>query len=122
MCVENQSLQWGRQMVGHGGRFSAIQVCCPALGVRPFSPDDLIDTFGASMTTPDHTPAPEAVATEEATDKKSAIPAFSFPFKPGELLQAKTKDSLYYKKNGKSDHTKIPGAAPHGTRKSMGKR
>jgi hypothetical protein len=109
-------------MVGHGGRFSAIQVCCPALGACPFSPDDLIDTFGASMTTPDHTPAPEAVATEEATDKKSVIPAFSFPFKPGELLQAKTQDSLYYKKNGKSDHTKIPGAAPHGTRKSMGKR
>jgi len=85
------------------------------------------------MTTPEHTPAPEAVATEEVTvvasgsedtsgKKASSIPAFSFPFKPGELLQAKTQDQPYYKKSGKASHNKIPGAAPHGTRKSMGKR
>ncbi|MDY7563526.1 hypothetical protein QN400_01075 [Pseudomonas sp. RTC3] len=83
------------------------------------------------MTTPEHTPAPEAVVTEEVTvvepgaettDKKAAIPAFSFPFKPGELLQAKTQDSLYYKKSGKASHNKVPGVAPHGTRKTMGKR
>jgi hypothetical protein len=82
----------------------------PGFGRLPISPDDLIDTFGAFMTTPDHTPAPEAVATEEATEKKPAIPAFSFPFKPGELLQAKTQDSLYYKKNGKSTrHPQVHG-------------
>jgi hypothetical protein len=77
------------------------------------------------MTTPEHTPAPEAAVTEqvaETTDKKAAIPAFSFPFKPGELLQAKTQDSLYYKKSGKASHNKVPGVAPHGTRKTMGKR
>lgn len=77
------------------------------------------------MTTPEHTPAPEAAVTEpvaETADKKAAIPAFSFPFKPGELLQAKTPDSLYYKKSGKASHNKVPGVAPHGTRKTMGKR
>jgi hypothetical protein len=37
-------------------------------------------------------------------------------------LQAKTQDSLYYKKSGKASHNKVPGVAPHGTRKTMGKR
>ena len=42
--------------------------------------------------------------------EKAEIPAFKFPFKPGELGGAK---------NG---HTKTPGMAPPGTRRSMGKR
>lgn len=76
------------------------------------------------MTTPDHTPAPEldtSVDANAAADSKPAIPAFSFPFKPGELLQAK-KDQQHYKGSGKSNHDKRPGVAPSGTRRSMGKR
>lgn len=91
------------------------------LGVTPFIVDRFLN-FGAFMTTSEHTPAPETVdnaATEAET--KAEIPAFSFPFKPGELLQAK-KDQGWYQKGGKSNHEKRPGAAPAGTRRSMGKR
>lgn len=77
------------------------------------------------MTTPEHTPAPELDTSVDANaapaETKPAIPAFSFPFKPGELLQAK-KDQQHYKGSGKSNHDKRPGVAPSGTRRSMGKR
>jgi hypothetical protein len=78
------------------------------------------------MTTPEHNPAPENLSESidsaaPAAETKASIPAFSFPFKPGELAQAK-KDQPYYLKNGKSSHEKRPGAAPSGTRRSMGKR
>ncbi|MEX6663395.1 hypothetical protein [Pseudomonas sp. W2-17] len=80
------------------------------------------------MTTPEHTPAPDARESHASVDAhaapadtKPAIPAFSFPFKPGELLQAK-KDQQHYKGSGKSNHDKRPGVAPSGTRRSMGKR
>ena len=74
------------------------------------------------MTSIDPTSAHETVVAEDAApEAKAAIPAFSFPFKPGELAQAK-KDQPYYQKSNKHGHNKIPGAAPHGTRKSMGKR
>jgi hypothetical protein len=78
------------------------------------------------MNTPEHTPAPDfAVDAVDANatqrEKKAVIPAFSFPFKPGELAQAR-KDQPYYQKSGKSNHEKRPGAAPAGTRRSMGKR
>ncbi|WP_296262226.1 MULTISPECIES: hypothetical protein [unclassified Pseudomonas] len=78
------------------------------------------------MTTPEHTPAPDIaveteVATSEGGEKKPVIASFSFPFKPGELLQAK-KEPAHYKGPGKSNHDKRPGAAPSGTRRSMGKR
>lgn len=78
------------------------------------------------MTTPEHTQACDPVvesvdANAEAGDRKAVIAPFSFPFKPGELMQAK-KDRSYYKGSGKSNHDKRPGAAPSGTRRSMGKR
>ncbi|GFM86165.1 hypothetical protein PSCICO_15640 [Pseudomonas cichorii] len=74
------------------------------------------------MTTPEQTPAPEAVTDSvPETDKKPAIAPFSFPFKPSEFAQAK-KDQAWYQKAGKSSHHKTPGAAPAGTRRSMGKR
>lgn len=78
------------------------------------------------MTTPEHPSAPDltvepADTNAESGEKKPAIPAFSFPFKPGELLQAK-KQTTPYKGAGKSNHDKRPGAAPSGTRRSMGKR
>jgi hypothetical protein len=85
-----------------------------------------VSRFGASMTLPEHTPAPDLVvesadANTSPTGEKPAIPAFRFPFKPGELAQAK-KDQPRYKGPGKSNHDKRPGAAPSGTRRSMGKR
>lgn len=78
------------------------------------------------MITPEHTSAPEletesADANATPAETKPVIPAFSFPFKPGELAQAK-KDQPYYQKSNKSNHEKRPGAAPSGTRRSMGKR
>lgn len=76
------------------------------------------------MTTPEQTPAPEldaSVDANAAADTKPVIAPFSFPFKPGELLQAK-KDKQHYKGSGKSNHDKRPGVAPSGTRRSMGKR
>ena len=74
------------------------------------------------MTSTDSTPAPENVVAEDsAADKKAPIPAFSFPFKPADFAQSK-KDEPWYQKSNKHGHNKIPGAAPHGTRKSMGKR
>jgi hypothetical protein len=78
------------------------------------------------MTTPEHAPAPdldvEPVDADATSSKETpVIPAFSFPFKPGQLAQAK-KDQPYYQKSNKSSHEKRPGAAPSGTRRSMGKR
>ena len=56
-------------------------------------------------------------------DAKAAIPAFKFPFKPGELAAAKgAGQQPWYKNGAKNGHTKTPGAAPPGTRRSMGKR
>ncbi|MDO7897688.1 hypothetical protein [Pseudomonas citrulli] len=52
-----------------------------------------------------------------------AIPAFKFPFKPGELAATKgAAQKPWYKNGAKNGHTKTPGAAPPGTRRSMGKR
>jgi hypothetical protein len=56
------------------------------------------------------------------TEDKAAIPAFKFPFKPGELAAAKNANQPWYKNGAKNGHTKTPGAAPPGTRRSMGKR
>ena len=58
-----------------------------------------------------------------ADDSEAAIPAFKFPFKPGELAAAKgAAQQPWYKNGAKNGHTKTPGAAPPGTRRSMGKR
>ncbi len=63
------------------------------------------------MTSPTQPPVDAADLVDSATAdgvEKTEIPAFKFPFKPGELAGAK--------------HTKTPGMAPPGTRRSMGKR
>ncbi|AVE07258.1 MULTISPECIES: hypothetical protein [Pseudomonas] len=54
--------------------------------------------------------------------EKAEIPAFKFPFKPGELAGAKNAGQPWYKGGVKNGHTKTPGMAPPGTRRSMGKR
>ena len=85
------------------------------------------------MTSPTPSPVDELSNGEQADlpDKgacstenvKAAIPAFKFPFKPGELAAAKDGAQQPYYRNGRKDgHTKTPGAAPPGTRRSMGKR
>ena len=57
---------------------------------------------------------PDSVDSSADSETKPAIPAFKFPFKPGELAADKN--------GAKNGHTKTPGAAPPGTRRSMGKR
>ncbi|WPN62494.1 hypothetical protein QMK47_23670 [Pseudomonas sp. P9_35] len=85
------------------------------------------------MTSPTPSPADELPGGEQADlsdsdvsnaeDAKAAIPAFKFPFKPGELAAAKgAGQQPWYKNGAKNGHTKTPGAAPPGTRRSMGKR
>lgn len=56
------------------------------------------------------------------SEAKPVIPAFKFPFKPGELAGAKDSNQPWYKNGAKNGRTKTPGMAPPGTRRSMGKR
>ncbi|WP_210640730.1 MULTISPECIES: hypothetical protein [unclassified Pseudomonas] len=85
------------------------------------------------MTSPTPSPAHESSDGDQADRADSdvssaenvnpAIPAFKFPFKPGELAAAKgAGQQPWYKNGAKNGHTKTPGAAPPGTRRSMGKR
>ncbi|VVN90884.1 hypothetical protein [Pseudomonas fluorescens] len=63
-----------------------------------------------------------SVDSSAETEDKAAIPAFKFPFNPGELTAAKNANQPWYKNGAKNGHTKTPGVAPPGTRRSMGKR
>ena len=77
------------------------------------------------MTSPTQTTAPDDVSAENLdTPEKPVIPAFTFPFKPSEFAKAKAKSQgkAYYQKSGLGGHDTTPGAPPHGTRKTMGKR
>ena len=81
------------------------------------------------MTTPTQSTAPDALGTELVENetslespKKPVIPAFTFPFKPSEFAKAKSQGKAYYQKSGLGGHDTTPGAPPHGTRKTMGKR
>ncbi|WP_426205786.1 hypothetical protein [Pseudomonas sp. TWP3-1] len=58
----------------------------------------------------------------ETSATKPVIPAFKFPFKPGELAAAKAAKQEPFKGKDGDRHAKIPGVAPSGTRRSMGKR
>ena len=81
------------------------------------------------MTSPKQPTAPETLAAEQvelettanAADKP-AVPAFSFPFNPAAFAQGKKDNQPWYQKSGKGGHDKTPGAPPHGTGKTMGKR
>ena len=77
------------------------------------------------MTSPTQPPVDAADLVDSATAdgvEKTEIPAFKFPFKPGELACAKNASQPWYKGGAKNGHTKTPGMAPPGTRRSMGKR
>ncbi|MCU1751800.1 hypothetical protein [Pseudomonas sp. 6D_7.1_Bac1] len=65
---------------------------------------------------------PDSVDSSADSETRAAIPAFKFPFKPGELAAGKNANQPWYKNGAKNGHTKVPGAAPPGTRRSMGKR
>ncbi|WP_445570850.1 hypothetical protein [Pseudomonas sp. E102] len=68
-------------------------------------------------------PSAQTDSDVSSAGEKPAIPAFKFPFKPGELAAAKgAGQQPWYKNGAKNGHTKTPGAAPPGTRRSMGKR
>ena len=80
------------------------------------------------MTSPTQSPVESAELADPAnpdsldSEAKPVIPAFKFPFKSGELAGAKDGNQPWYKNGAKNGHTKTPGMAPPGTRRSMGKR
>ncbi|WP_408599779.1 hypothetical protein [Pseudomonas sp. PLMAX] len=85
------------------------------------------------MTSPKQPPVADALGAEQAelpdsvdssadSESKPAIPTFKFPFKPGELQANKDASQPWFKNGAKNGHTKTPGMAPPGTRRSMGKR
>ena len=76
------------------------------------------------MTSPTQPPVDAADLVDSATAdgvEKTEIPAVEFPVKPGELAGAKNASQPWYKGGAKNGHTKTPGMAPPGTRRSMGK-
>ncbi|HSC83871.1 MAG TPA: hypothetical protein VLC30_09675 [Pseudomonas sp.] len=88
-----------------------------------------------SKSSPDHSSAasadePTALDSSEqltaadapAPASKPVIPAFSFPFSPATFAPGKTDNLPWHQKGNKSAHEKKIGAAPPGTRRSMGKR
>ncbi|AKA84585.1 hypothetical protein AYK59_09330 [Pseudomonas synxantha] len=77
------------------------------------------------MSSPTQPPVEAAELVDLATAdgvEKAEIPAFKFPFKPGELAAVKHAGQPWYKGGAKNGHAKTPGMAPPGTRRSMGKR
>ncbi|WP_373185669.1 hypothetical protein [Halopseudomonas sp.] len=60
----------------------------------------------------------------EATDDKSrpVVPAFKFPFRPGDFAPQKNTGQPRISKGSNARHEKKIGMAPKGTRRSMGKR
>lgn len=77
---------------------------------QPPAPDSVIDEQGVND-----------IAAETQDVKKAAIPAFSFP-KPGDFAPSGAQQQPWYQKSSKHGDNKTPGPAPHGTRKTMGKR
>lgn len=64
----------------------------------------------------------QAAAESIESEVRADIPAFKFPFKPGELAAGKSASQPWYKNGSKNGHTKSPGMPPPGTRRTMGKR
>lgn len=63
------------------------------------------------MTSPTLPPVDDAVSDVPAeladtSETKADIPAFKFPFKPGELASAKGSNQPWYKNGAKNGHTK----------------
>ncbi len=66
---------------------------------------------------------PEATSPSQGEQAPAAeAPAFRFPFTAETYAPKKNGEQPKHPGNNKSNHDKRPGAAPRGTRKSMGKR
>ncbi len=79
------------------------------------------------MTSPNNPLEPSSAAEQTAADtaadsSASAVKPFSFPFAAETFSPTANKDKPWHQLGNKSNHDKRPGAAPKGTRRSMGKR
>lgn len=83
------------------------------------SPDPTIDASTREAPTAD---GPAAALNEPAPAGKPVIPTFTFPFAPATFAPGKGDNQPWHQKGNKSAHEKKIGAAPPGTRRSMGKR
>jgi hypothetical protein len=63
----------------------------------------------------------ESTSTDN-TPEKEGIKPFAFPFSPEVFAPTKRNDQPWHQKGNKSNHDQRPGAAPKGSRRSMGKR
>ena len=54
--------------------------------------------------------------------QKVRIPPVHLNWNRSEFAKAKAEGQAYYQKSGPGGHDKTPGAPPHGTRRTMGKR
>ena len=61
-------------------------------------------------------------ATTADNSETAAIKPFSFPFSPEVFAPASRNDKPWHQQGNKSNHDQRPGAAPKGSRRSMGKR
>ncbi|HWR81201.1 MAG TPA: hypothetical protein VN303_13500 [Pseudomonas sp.] len=80
-----------------------------------------MNTKSTSSSVTDPSSPDEAGSTDESTPK-SAIKPFAFPFSPEVFAPGKSNDQPWHQKGNKSNHDQRPGAAPKGSRRSMGKR
>jgi hypothetical protein len=67
-------------------------------------------------------PARPAEKAADDTASEASVKPFSFPFAPELFSPAKADDKPWHQKANRSNHEQRPGAAPRGTRRSMGKR
>ncbi|MBF7731230.1 hypothetical protein [Pseudomonas sp. N040] len=80
-----------------------------------------MNTAATPPAAPVDTPAKAAEGAVESS-KPQSIEPFSFPFSPEVFAPAKRDDKPWHQKGNKSNHDQRPGAAPKGSRRSMGKR
>ena len=74
---------------------------------------------------PSSEPEETLSAKDSAADQGAETPVikpFSFPFSPEVFAPAQRNDKPWHQHGNKSNHDQRPGAAPKGTRRSMGKR
>lgn len=98
-----------------------IMPAAPARLTRPNYRQLPMNTAATPPAAPASTPVTEAAGVTES-DKSKAIEPFSFPFSPEVFAPAKRDDKPWHQKGNKSNHDQRPGAAPKGSRRSMGKR
>lgn len=89
----------------------------------PSSPDHSTAADPAEPTAREtSSPSADATSSAAAPASKPVVPAFRFPFSPATFAPGKGDDQPWHQKGNKSAHEKKIGAAPPGTRRSMGKR